>query len=212
MDVHKIKIHFTSTQNPSSNGITERFHSTLVEHVRLLGNRTEFKRESIGTKVKYAILAYNNSIHSVTKLTPFEVLFGHINTNSFFDIDINKQIANDYVDNHVEKTKRLYEHIREVNQTTKEKVLEKRNFNKEKLPEIPTDVYVRNNQKQNKTKNKYNKETVQSVNKDLKTAKIIPRHHNTKNKIHLSKIKRPKKGPFINAKLVSDPVPGPSCS
>lgn len=212
MDVHKIKIHFTSTQNPSSNGITERFHSTLVEHVRLLGNRPEFKGESIGTKVKYAILAYNNSIHSVTKLTPFEVLFGHINTNSFFDIDINKQIANDYVDNHVEKTKRLYEHIREVNQTTKEKVLEKRNFNKEKLPEIPTDVYVRNNQKQNKTKNKYNKETVQSVNKDLKTAKIIPRHHNTKNKIHLSKIKRPKKGPFINAKLVSDPVPGPSCS
>uniref|UniRef100_A0A1B6DI21 RNA-directed DNA polymerase n=1 Tax=Clastoptera arizonana TaxID=38151 RepID=A0A1B6DI21_9HEMI len=210
MQLHKIQIHFTSTQNPSSNGICERFHSTLIEHIRLLNNQDEFKKYNIEKKLKYAIIAYNNSIHSATKLTPFEVLYGHIDTNPILDVEIEHKIINDYVLNHKEKTKKLYENIRELNGKDKANVQTKRNLNKESLPEIPKDVYVKNVQKQSKTKNKYNKEELLSVNKERKTAQIKPRHYNTKQKIHLSKIKRPRKINKLNPNL--NPVPGPSCS
>lgn len=213
MDLHKIKIHFISTQHPASNGMGERLHSTLIEHIRLLNNQPEFKNESIENKVKYAIIAYNNSIHSVTKLTPFEVLYGHINSNSILDIDIGRQFISDYITTHKEKTRKLYDHIRETNQVTKENIQAKRNINKEPLPEIPTDVYIKTVQKQSKTKNKYNKEQMTSVNPERKTGKIEGRHHNTKQKIHLSKIKRPRKINVIPQSNSSvNPVPGPSCS
>lgn len=219
MKIHKIKIRFISTQHPQSNGIAERLHSTLIEHIRLLNNQSEFKNESVENKLKYAIIAYNNSIHSVTKLTPFEILYGHINTNTLLDIDLDKQVANDYIFNHTQKTQKLYEHVREVNQLTKENVQNRRNIDREPLPEIPPEVYVKNMQKQSKTKNKYNKETISSINERLKTAKIKARHHNTKEKIHLTKIKRPRKFKTVR-KLPQlkptdnpvNPVPGPSCS
>jgi hypothetical protein len=220
LSLHKIEIHFISTQHPPSNGIAERFHSTLIEHIRIFNNRAEFEKEPIERKVKYAIVAYNNSIHSVTKSSPFEILYGHIDPNSLLEVDIDKQMMNDYINNHKEKTKKLYDHIREVNQNQKEKIINDRNANKEKVPEIPTDVYVKTVQKQSKTKNKYKKERITSVNKEHKTATIEPRHHNTKEKIHLSKIKRPRKcktninfsARQTEPNTSSNPVPGPSCS
>ncbi|KAI5756548.1 hypothetical protein M8J77_025839 [Diaphorina citri] len=51
LSLHKINVHFTSSQHPESNGVIERFHSTLIEHIRLLNNRDEFKRDSLTTKV-----------------------------------------------------------------------------------------------------------------------------------------------------------------
>lgn len=125
------------------------------------------------------------------------------------------------MDNHKEKTKKLYDHIREINQTNKENILTKINVDKEPLPEIPPEVYVKNLQKQSKTKNKYNKEKITSINKNLKTANIEGRHYNTKQKIHLSKIKRPRKGKKLQSTKNSEdidsnpylnPVPGPSSS
>lgn len=212
MELHKIKIHFTSTQNPSSNGLVERFHSTLIEHIRLLNNQVEFKNENITKKVKYAVIAYNNSIHSVTKLTPFEILYGHINPNNIFNIDIENQLINDYVIGHKEKIKKLYEQIQTRNQKTKEDIQTKRNLNKEPLPEMPKEVYVKTLQKQNKVKNKYNKEEILSMNRERKTAEIKPRHHNTKQKIHLSNVKRPRKIKIIGNNPNLNPVPGTSCS
>ncbi|CAB0004705.1 unnamed protein product [Nesidiocoris tenuis] len=75
----------------------------------------------------------------------------------------------------------------------KEKVIEEKNKDREDLPAIPPEVYVKTVQKQSKTKPKYNKEIIKTVDHELKTAQIIPRHHNTKEKIHLSNIRRPKK-------------------
>lgn len=197
-ELHKIKMHWISTQHPPSNGLAERFHSTIIEHIRIFNNRDEFKTETIESKVKYAVIAYNNSIHSVTKLTPLEVLYGHIESNPILEIDIQNRFINEYVNNHKEKTKRLFDHIQEINQSRKEHVINERNKDREELPEIPKEVYVRNVQKQSKTKNKFNKETLLSVNRELKTAKINPRHHNTREKIHLSKIKRPRKFKKLN--------------
>ena len=103
--VHKINVHFISTQHPESNGIIERFHSTLIEHIRLLNNQNQYKKEPIELKIDYALLAYNNTVHSVTNLKPYEIITGHLNTNSAFDIDIDQKLVNNYISNHREKKK-----------------------------------------------------------------------------------------------------------
>ncbi|CAB0007954.1 unnamed protein product, partial [Nesidiocoris tenuis] len=87
----------------------------------------------------------------------------------------------------------LYSQIKEKLHVAKEKVIEEKNKDREDLPAIPPEVYVKTVQKQSKTKPKYNKEIIKTVDHELKTAQIIPRHHNTKEKIHLSNIRRPKK-------------------
>ncbi|CAB0003248.1 unnamed protein product [Nesidiocoris tenuis] len=87
----------------------------------------------------------------------------------------------------------LYSQIKEKLHVAKEKVIEEKNKDREDLPAIPPEVYVKTVQKQSKTKPKYNKEIIKTIDHELKTAQIIPRHHNTKEKIHLSNIRRPKK-------------------
>ncbi|CAA9998270.1 unnamed protein product [Nesidiocoris tenuis] len=87
----------------------------------------------------------------------------------------------------------LYSQIKEKLHVAKEKVIEEKNKDREDLPAIPPEVYVKTVQKQSKTKPKYNKEIIKTVDHELKTAQIIPRHHNTKEKIHFSNIRRPKK-------------------
>ncbi|CAB0019521.1 unnamed protein product [Nesidiocoris tenuis] len=87
----------------------------------------------------------------------------------------------------------LYSQIKEKLHVAKEKVIEEKNKDREDLPTIPPEVYVKTVQKQSKTKPKYNKEIIKTIDHELKTAQIIPRHHNTKEKIHLSNIRRPKK-------------------
>nr|CAH7734904.1 unnamed protein product [Callosobruchus chinensis] len=122
LDTHKVKVHFISSQHPESNGTVERFHSTLIEHLRLLNNQIEYKNEPIETKVNYAILAYNNTIHSVTNLKPYEIITGHLNTESPFNLDIDKQLMNNYVYSHKEKMKLLYKNLNEKLIKNKEKL------------------------------------------------------------------------------------------
>lgn len=75
----------------------------------------------------------------------------------------------------------------------KESIINKRNENREDLPEIPESIFVSNKQKQSKTKSKYKQEKLESIDPELKTGKIDPKHHNTVEKIHLSNVKRPRK-------------------
>ena len=92
---HKIKIHFISSQYPESNCVIDFFfHSTLIEHLRLLNNQEEYKNESIEIKVNYALLAYNNTIHSATNLKPYEIVTGHLETDSPFNNNITGKSSN----------------------------------------------------------------------------------------------------------------------
>lgn len=202
---HRIEVHFNSSQHPESNGIVERFHSTLIEHIRLFNNRKEFENESIYTKVRYAILAYNNTIHSVTKLRPIQIITGHLETKDPIEADIDRQLTTNYINNHKEKTKLLYQILNDTIEEKKKKVITKTNTNREPLPEIPTKILVKNKQKQSKLKNKYKPEIIESINKELKTANITKTHHNTSERIHLSNIKRPNVSESSKASL-----PGPS--
>jgi len=95
LKLYKIKPHITCINNPKSNGIRERFHSTLIEHLRITNQREEFKNATNENKMKLAQIAYNNSINSITKFTPKEILFGRTKVRSPFKIT-----NEDYLNNH----------------------------------------------------------------------------------------------------------------
>lgn len=61
-----------------------------------------------------------------------------------------------------------------MNFKIKENIQEKGSVNKELLPETPQDKCVKTMQKQCKTKHKYNKEQVRSINPVRKTAQLRP--------------------------------------
>lgn len=207
--LHKVELHFISSQHPESNGMVERFHSTLIEHIRLFNNQQTYKGDDIRTKVIYAVLAYNNTIHSVTNMKPINIINGHVENTDPFNLDLDRQILTSYIHDHKERTKLMYRSINEKLQANKEKIIEKVNKSREDLPNIPPTVLVANKQKQSKTKNKYKKETIATVDKEMKTAHIKPTHQNTTQKIHLSNIKRPITRSYSKTPNVSDSSAAP---
>ncbi|CAH1972087.1 unnamed protein product [Acanthoscelides obtectus] len=126
LSLHKIKLHFISPNHPDSNGVVERFHSTITEHLRLL-NTEGFQKTPIKMKMLYAVLAYNHTLHSVTKLKPIDIINGHITSNEPFDIKIDQLLLNDYTNSHKERTKLLYSKINSDLIQNKEKTLERIN-------------------------------------------------------------------------------------
>lgn len=97
-----IKVHFTSFQQTSSNSPVERLHSTLTEIYRIILEKSKqcnlnLDHDDILTEV---IITYNNSIHSTTKLTPYELFYGR--TYKF-----NKDITSNNVHEYLEKLKRF---------------------------------------------------------------------------------------------------------
>lgn len=118
---YKIELHIGTPNNPNSMGIIERFHSTLIEIYRLA--KYEQKPSDASSVMTYAIIAYNNSIHSVTNLTPFEVVFGHTDSNDAFDVDFQRNYMQHLMKDHAKRTAFLYKYL--TDKTIKDK--EKRN-------------------------------------------------------------------------------------
>lgn len=171
-------------------------------------NRPEFKTCSISTMVKYACIAYNYSIHSATGIKPIEIITGHMEPNRVLDLD-DIQITRDYVSSLKDKTKALYEIIHPKLSQGKEHKIASVKTREQLPPNIPTEVFVKNRQKQNKIGNKYKKETKNSTDTERKTAEIEKEHANTSERIHLSNVRRPNVP--RNFPTVSEPG-GPSCS
>lgn len=126
LQAHKIKIHFTTPNHPESDGIIERFHSTIIEQIRILKSRY---KEPLSQLVPYAVIAYNNTIHSSTNLTPLELTLGHTKLRDPFDLYYDKQMYSEYVHNHKEKLNLLYNKVRDKIIYTKGKVVESKNKN-----------------------------------------------------------------------------------
>lgn len=81
--MYNINIHMTCVDNPKSKDLIERFHLTLIEHLRILNQREHFKQKSNTEKIQFATIAYKNSISSITKYASNEVLFGLVKTKEF---------------------------------------------------------------------------------------------------------------------------------
>lgn len=68
---HNINHHKTLAHAPNDNGNIERFHSTLLEHLRI---KLRHKDEPIVNLMPYAIIGYNSSIHIFNKCKPFDLI------------------------------------------------------------------------------------------------------------------------------------------
>lgn len=206
--LHGIILHFTTRGNSNSNSPIERAHSTLAENLRCL--QIEDKTSDIPHLMFYAILGYNNSLHSSTKHRPYEVINGHTDSKDIFDIT-DENILNTYINSHKNKVSTLYNTIKEHNEIIKSNIIEKRNADRENPVEYPINnpAYVRTNIR-SKSKPRYKKETV-TANQDIKIQTNTGFHHK-------SKLKKPRK--LRQSSLLQDddtnpspgfnPQPGPS--
>lgn len=187
LTLHKIKVHFCSPHHPESNGVIERLHSTLAEHIRLLNNQN-YSAAPMEQKMIYAILAYNHTIHSSTNLKPIDIIQGHVTSNDIFDLKLDQILVNDYVNSHKEKANILYSQINDKLIKKKEYLAEKRNKNTDD-PEIfqpDQTVYLKKHTRQKHT-DKFTQPTkLISINTKKKTGVT-----EKQGKVHLSNIKRP---------------------
>lgn len=110
--LHKIQHHKVAPNTPNENGIVERFHSTILEHLRIL--KLRHKNEPVINLMPYALLGYNSSIHSFTKCKPIEVITGHFDPRDPFDIDLTSHLLQQYTIDHKNKMTKAYELISDM--------------------------------------------------------------------------------------------------
>lgn len=205
VDTHKIAIHYITPENPQSNGMIERFHSTIIEHLRVLKGKK--KIFNVKEAMPYAILGYNHSVHSATKQRPIDVLNGHLDPADPFDIDINRTLVNNYTEQHREKTKAIYSELNQKAIELKERTIENRN----KKRQVPitykpnTKVYTRTTSKRNKLLPRFTATKVKSNNKV--TVNLPNTSIHKKNIKHIPKTKKHKIDK--DACLQMDPRRGP---
>lgn len=73
-DFLKIKQIWSSPYHPQTQGALERSHSTLKEYLKSYVNENQTNWHRF---VYTAMLTYNSSVHTTTRFTPYELVFGH---------------------------------------------------------------------------------------------------------------------------------------
>lgn len=142
--LHKIQHHRTCPNTPNENGMIERLHNTLLEHLRIL--KLEHRNESVSNLMTYAIIAYNNSIHSFTKCRPIDIITGHLDPRDPLDMDITEHLLQEYILDHRKRMLKVYEIINETALQRRTEITEKTNKNRESEQIYAPDqrVHVRN--------------------------------------------------------------------
>lgn len=202
--MYKIELHIGTPNNPNSMGLIERFHSTLIEIYRLA--KYEHKNTDAASVMTYSILAYNNTIHSVTGLTPFEVVFGHTDNNNVFNIDFHHNYMQQLLKDHAKRTKYLYKYLEEKMVSQKQKVRDRKGGEIEtaQFPEGEVIFSKLVNTRKGKDKPRYQKAIVTGATE----RNIVPIEvGNRQTKVPLKNIKRPSQ---VVSSDPSDPQPGPS--
>lgn len=185
LKIYNIKDHTTAARNSTGDSPVERLHNTMLEIYRIikkLDPKTEFSE-----KISQTMLTYNNSIHSSTQLTPFEVIKGIRHQTILQTSDENA--LTEFNEKHINEIRKIKDMIVKGQEKNKD-ILEKRNTNRKDPPEIDLNQnqYVKNVQL-TKMKIPYNKVTAESQN--LRTFKT------KKYKYHKGKIK-PSRKSFVS--------------
>lgn len=143
-NLHKIQHHKVAPHTPNENGIVERFHLTLLEHLRIF--RISQKNESVRNLIPYALLAYNSSIHSFTKCRPIEIVTGHFDPRDPLDIDLTTHVLQQYIQDHKNRMKITYNLIHESCSSLRRDLTNSRNRTREPEANYSPEqqVFVRN--------------------------------------------------------------------
>lgn len=138
----KIELHYTTVNNPSSNSPIERFHSTILEKLRVLNIKNP--KELPSNLMISATLIYNQSIHSATGFSPFHLLYGPY--DRLIEMDMDMTIFEQYNEKRKQEILPFYDQVYNKNKQKAEKTLEKRNESRNDPPDL-TDkiVYVERN-------------------------------------------------------------------
>lgn len=142
--LHKIQHHKIAPHTPNENGIVERFHSTILEHLRIL--KIQHKSESTMNLMPYALLAYNHSIHSFTKCKPIDLITGHFDPRDPLNIDVTPHLLQQYITDHKNRMSIVYNLIHESGVSSRADLTNKRNASRETEAEYSPDqqVFVKN--------------------------------------------------------------------
>ena len=152
----EINVHFTTVGHPRSQGVVERLHSTLTEHLQLIKLEQD---GDIKQAMRKATIAYNNTIHRTTGYTPIEIVFGDNRGNRATKItEANEEVGKFYNDRRKE-AKSMNTRIRDRLDQEKHKRVDRINMEKGEnigeLLKIGDTVYRKNFYKRRKGDNRY---------------------------------------------------------
>lgn len=203
--MHNIHIHFTTPYNPNSNSPIERLHSTLAELIRI--QRITDKDEPCNL-MKYAIIAYNNTIHSATGFTPFELLYGHTDSRNPLELHCPKEFYQEYVLKHKQIMENVQKLINQKLTTEKQQVIQRANQNTETATfKVGDKVYkqVAKTARNNKLETKYiGPYTIVRLHPE-QTAEIVGKHVNAKTiRVHFRLLRRPENVPGTSSPASRD--------
>ena len=152
-----------------------------------------------------AILIYNQSIHSSTGFTPFHLIYGPYERNIEFDLDMT--ILEQYNERRRQELIPFYDHVYRKNKEKAERILDKRNTNKDLPPDVTNkEVYVERNRPR-KTDPPFEKITVTEQDENKITGLTTKNRSTTAN---IQKIKRLRKNANDAIdKTVGNPTPDP---
>ncbi|CAF3952238.1 unnamed protein product [Rotaria sp. Silwood1] len=115
---------FSTPYNPKSNGVCERFNSSMCDSLASICNS---KRTDWDQQLSKSVFAYNPSRHVATTLTPYEMIFGRICKLPF---DLPEQ-ATTIIEPH-QYVKQLQEYLESAKQTAHTQILHSQRRSKQR--------------------------------------------------------------------------------
>lgn len=187
LSFYKIELHIGTPNNPSSMAIVERFHSTIIEIYRI----AKYDKSDLDAAIvmTYAIMAYNNTIHSATDFTPFELVFGHTYSDNVFNVDREKNLTQKLLLDHRKRLKILYEFITEKLESDKIKIINKKGGETTPVLEPDDNIYMKDTRiRKAKEKPRYEKaKVIGEVERNIVPVEVKKR----KTRVALKNVKRP---------------------
>uniref|UniRef100_V5GGL8 RNA-directed DNA polymerase n=1 Tax=Anoplophora glabripennis TaxID=217634 RepID=V5GGL8_ANOGL len=156
-NLYDIKITYSSVGHPQSNGSLERFHSTLLEMIRI--HVTDHPDEHPFNILPYAVICYNNSTNKTHGFTPYELVFGHTSSRPPETLYNQKELVTKYVRDLNNRLSYYYKVARTRTEAQKQKAKIRFDTHVSKEPpeyQIGQKVYLKESQITNKLHNKFN--------------------------------------------------------
>lgn len=147
LKLYSISHHMTTPKNSTGNSTVERFHSTLTELTSIIYSQN--KTMPFLQILSKALITYNNSIHTSTKVTPFELISGHFYNSKPFPMSGDSNSKQDYINDHRQTYDQITKLIQEKEQIRKRKLIEKCNETRKDPRTFQEDqtIYERDNRR-----------------------------------------------------------------